>query len=143
MFHPFPMSLPLSPLPLHTSLPPLLTQPSHHLSFVILPTWPHPLGHTYLVTPTLSSHLVTIHCHAISFSNTHLLPPPPPTPPPPPHHRDTAGQERFHTITTSYYRGAMVSSWLSQHMCVCMCVCVCVCVCMCVCVFVCVCAYVC
>ena len=22
--------------------------------------------------------------------------------------RDTAGQERFHTITTSYYRGAMV-----------------------------------
>ena len=22
-------------------------------------------------------------------------------------HRDTAGQERFHTITTSYYRGAM------------------------------------
>uniref|UniRef100_A0A8B9F9H2 small monomeric GTPase n=1 Tax=Amazona collaria TaxID=241587 RepID=A0A8B9F9H2_9PSIT len=23
------------------------------------------------------------------------------------HHRDTAGQERFHTITTSYYRGAM------------------------------------
>ena len=23
--------------------------------------------------------------------------------------RDTAGQERFHTITTSYYRGAMVS----------------------------------
>ena len=22
---------------------------------------------------------------------------------------DTAGQERFHTITTSYYRGAMVS----------------------------------
>ena len=23
-------------------------------------------------------------------------------------YRDTAGQERFHTITTSYYRGAMV-----------------------------------
>ncbi len=23
------------------------------------------------------------------------------------HFRDTAGQERFHTITTSYYRGAM------------------------------------
>ncbi len=23
------------------------------------------------------------------------------------HCRDTAGQERFHTITTSYYRGAM------------------------------------
>ena len=29
-------------------------------------------------------------------------------------HRDTAGQERFHTITTSYYRGAMVK---------CLCVC--------------------
>ena len=24
--------------------------------------------------------------------------------------RDTAGQERFHTITTSYYRGAMVNN---------------------------------
>ena len=24
--------------------------------------------------------------------------------------RDTAGQERFRTITTAYYRGAMVSS---------------------------------
>jgi len=24
-----------------------------------------------------------------------------------PKYRDTAGQERFHTITTSYYRGAM------------------------------------
>jgi GTPase SAR1 family protein len=23
------------------------------------------------------------------------------------YYRDTAGQERFHTITTSYYRGAM------------------------------------
>lgn len=27
--------------------------------------------------------------------------------------RDTAGQERFRTITTAYYRGAMVSSVLS------------------------------
>ena len=25
-------------------------------------------------------------------------------------YRDTAGQERFRTITTAYYRGAMVSS---------------------------------
>ena len=27
---------------------------------------------------------------------------------------DTAGQERFRTITTAYYRGAMVSAFLSQ-----------------------------
>ena len=36
--------------------------------------------------------------------------------------RDTAGQERFRTITTAYYRGAMVT------VCVCVCVCVRVCV---------------
>ena len=35
----------------------------------------------------------------VSLPSNPLLPPPPP--------RDTAGQERFHTITTSYYRGAM------------------------------------
>ena len=29
---------------------------------------------------------------------------------------DTAGQERFHTITTSYYRGAM-GMWYFQNMC--------------------------
>lgn len=27
---------------------------------------------------------------------------------------DTAGQERFHTITTSYYRGAMVNHLMSS-----------------------------
>lgn len=27
---------------------------------------------------------------------------------------DTAGQERFRTITTAYYRGAMVSYWMNQ-----------------------------
>ena len=34
-------------------------------------------------------------------------------------HRDTAGQERFHTITTSYYRGAMVSGHTDQLRAVC------------------------
>ena len=29
--------------------------------------------------------------------------------------RDTAGQERFHSITTAYYRGAKVSFNISIH----------------------------
>lgn len=29
--------------------------------------------------------------------------------------RDTAGQERFRTITTAYYRGAMVSAYFIPH----------------------------
>lgn len=32
------------------------------------------------------------------------------------HCRDTAGQERFRTITTAYYRGAMVSAHTSKSL---------------------------
>ena len=38
--------------------------------------------------------LLPVSCHHLTFFLTELC-------------RDTAGQERFHTITTSYYRGAM------------------------------------
>lgn len=44
------------------------------------------------------------HTHAL-YSATLCCARPLPLPHPSP--RDTAGQERFHTITTSYYRGAM------------------------------------
>lgn len=30
-------------------------------------------------------------------------------------YRDTAGQERFRTLTTAYYRGAMVSGFIFKN----------------------------
>ena len=63
-------------------------------------------------------------------------------------YRDTAGQERFHTITKAYYRGAHVSvalvfcAFVCVYVCfVCTYVCTCVCMCICenTCLFVCVC----
>ena len=65
---------------------------------------------------------------------------------------DSAGQERFRTIVTAFFRGAMVrgvKTIVSFTVCVCVCVCVrvrvcaCACACACVCVRVRVCVYVC
>lgn len=50
-------------------------------------------GHTRAAVPVLSSNLIESTVHVIFFVIT----------------RDTAGQERFRTLTSAYYRGAMVS----------------------------------
>ena len=84
-----PLHIHLTHTPLHLNLIPHTHTPSH-------------------IPQTYSSHTHPSHIHFTHIPHTHTHPNS--------HIRDTAGQERFRTLTNAYFRGAAVSVF-TNHIC--------------------------